>query len=367
MNKKTVRMLIGLAIGLVLSFVLIFAESMHTKKLLRDFFETLYNKTNVFLSSGINIYLSEAEDVRANDIKKRDGVKVLNSGDLSGSVDSADASSDRYKQFQRYVSKNIQGLNTSSFKSVTGKDAYRDIFGYYNSNGESILLEGTLLLIRKDPETNAELFYTCQDYKITDEFENILQIHESDYFDIHFHINGAYIKDYEFVPESIEYMDEDSEDHRYVPVYSLEKDRSTMESEGFEYYEIDKTFSYGDISDSEDFFAYCSTINEEDKNRIHELYEQAIKRGNIGNVIYEDKGPFAMEVFSVTEYKVPETDESYYAVSYEKNNSLYTFARKGSYPIPLPINFLLYALEFILIVTISLVTAGIINKKKGQK
>ncbi len=357
-KSKACTMIISIVVGLVLSFVLIFSESVSIKNGLKDFFSTFRDKYTTFLRVGVNVYLSESDEIQSADIDKRETVLKLNGGPLE----------DGYQQMRCYVSLVTSGMNCNDFKTITGKPAISDANLLFNQDGELIELENTMLLIRQDPDGKSTIgmFYTFDDSSVISELDRLLGEENSNRYDLLIHIEDAYLKGNTFVPARVEYVDRDDEGKTVIPIYTLDKDKDAMESDGYEYYEIDTTFECGDVFGDGDYVTYVGSVDEEVKARSKEMLDQALLRNNVDSVVYEDHGPFEVEFFKVTGYSAPDVDETYYLASYERANTLY-YLRVGDHlPMPGPWFLIIASVEFVLIMTFSLVAGNIVYKKRNK-
>ena len=357
-KSKACTMIISIVVGLVLSFVLIFSESVTIKNNLKDFYDVWMGKLSTFIRIGVNVYLSESDEIEHSDISKRETVLKLNGGPLE----------DGYQQQRCYVSCKTTGMNGSTFRTITGKPAITEANLLFNQDGEYIGLEDTLLLVRKDPDGDSygELFYTFDDSAVVSELGKLLGEDNSNRYDILVHVEDAYLKGDTFVPARVEYVDRDDEGKTVVPVFTLDKDKDAMEADGYEYYEIDTTFECGDISGDGDYMTYVGSVDENVKERIKEMFDQAMSRNNVDSVVYEDHGPFVVEFFRVSGHSAPDLDDTYYLASYEKANTLY-YLRVGDHlPLPGPWFLIIASAEFVLIMTFSLVAGNIVYKKNNK-
>ena len=252
-------MLISLGAGAIVGCALIFGQSMHSKNNAGVFFDRLYNQTTTLLSRGERIYLSDAENVSDKVKNEKEAIKSMNGGTFP----------DGKKQMNYYLTHRTQGVNSRGINSITGEEVNYSVYDFYDESGNSILVEDELLFARTDNdyEMKGALYYTCSDTKAKDMMKNVLEKRNYDFYDLKFRITGVYLKGEEFVPECIEYMDED-EGGTFIPLYNLDKTEGDMKSEGYQKYDVDVTFEYNDAFPDGDGFCYCKSMDPTKKAKM---------------------------------------------------------------------------------------------------
>lgn len=357
MKTKTKRMLISLGAGAIVGCALIFGQSMHSKNNAGVFFDRLYNQTTTLLSRGERIYLSDAENVSDKVKNEKEAIKSMNGGTFP----------DGKKQMNYYLTHRTQGVNSRGINSITGEEVNYSVYDFYDESGNSILVEDELLFARTDNdyEMKGALYYTCSDTKAKDMMKNVLEKRNYDFYDLKFRITGVYLKGEEFVPECIEYMDED-EGGTFIPLYNLDKTEADMKSEGYQKYDVDVTFEYNDSFPDGDGFCYCKSMDPTKKAKMKEMFDKVNEKGNYDNMIYEDNGPFGRGFFEVSKIEEPYTGSVYYALCFDQTNTLYESIDGEGYPRAIGIfGFIIYLVEFAAVISAAAIVGAVINRKRG--
>ena len=356
-GKKTATIVKALILGLAFSLALIYFQLTQVKSGLEDYYKSMNNRLGQgAIQHGINIYISDDEDVSDSELKKREGAIALNEGPFE----------DGYKQMQCYTTKLVSGVNVSEIKSLSGRAAVRDVFAYYDENMESIMTTDTLLLVKRDAkESHAEVFYTYKDADLTDRMNDLLETYGSvEIGKVVFCMEGAYIRGDSFIPEKLTYysIGQGGSKSETETIETKVRDREAMEADGFKYYDLKDEFRIGDISDAGDYVTYCYAIPDKTRAIIENKMNTAISNGEIDTTIYGKQRLFTVEYFRVSEVEIPKLRKNVYAVSYKYDNVLYEIAIHGFAGGRGLLYLELFFLEFAIIMLLSVPIALVINK-----
>ena len=361
MNKKIINIIIAAAIGVVISFGLIMIQTVVEKKTVASNFVSMNNKLGPSaIMHGVNIYLSDDNEVPEGDLKKREGAVKLNGGPFE----------DGYKQMMCYTTKLVSGIDSSEVRTLIGTPAAIDIFAYYDEDMNDIMYGDTLMLVKKDSDnTNAELFYTYNDALFSEVMNGLRDKYGSDLGEFVFEINGAYIKGDEFIPKRIDYcrVGKGGMISDKSTISTGAKDREEMEAEGYEYFGIEDRFLIGDISDTGNFVTYCYSIQPQNRERMEKMMDRAVSGGNFDTTEKGRNGLFTSEYLRVNKVEVKELGKCIYAVSYKYDNLLYDIAINKALGGRGLLFIELFIAEFAGIMILSVAAALVVNKVKYRK
>lgn len=357
-GRKILTIVFALVLGIAISVILVFVQTASLKKTVEMTFNTTNKKIMTgAVQHGVNIYISENEDGVSEEIlKKREGAKELNGGPFE----------DSFKQMRCFASKLVSGINSSDIETVTGQLSTQDKFAYYDENMANIMMENTLLYVKRDIAggSNAEVFYTYSDDALTEVMNGLMDKNVNTIGTFVFEVNGLYTKGDEFVPKSIKYYSVGEggtkQDGDYIPTAA--KTPEEMIADGYEYVTFEDQFRVGDISDNSDYITYCYAIKEEPKAKMEEVLKNAVDNGELDTVIRGKESLFTVEYYRVSKYDVPEMGKSIYTVSYKRSALLYEIFGYGMFGGRGLLYIEWFIIQTVLIILLSVVIALIINK-----
>ena len=359
---------ITFAISFAIAAIIISIQTSAYNKELELNFESLQERTcRSILKSGYEKYVLQ------NDADFADALASVKGYPLTDE--------DKQKQFRCFISNMNEGINSSKLE-YSGNVVVSDAHAYFDSEMNSIMNENTLMLIVKNTQSDsddskrARYYYTYQDDSLTEQMRDIFHKYGNRVGTVVFEVQGCYIKEDTFVPEKMLYysMGEGGSKSSETVLYTTAKSKDEMEKNGYQYCEIDDAFLIGDITDSsgaDSYIMYCSEIDDERKTRVNELINEARnwKGGSVdGRTFIKKKdGLFTSEFFSLAEFRPEGGDELYYAVTYEKKNSLFDLISNST----MGGHGLLYAgliiIEILGAIVVAVVAAIIIIRVKNKR
>ncbi len=368
MNSKPKIFLLTFVISFAILAIVISIQTANYEKTLVKTFESLQEKTcrSIFETGYKRYVLQDDKDYTAS-LEKIKGAPL--------------SEEEKYEQFKCFVTNLNEGINVADL-IYSGKTVVSDVHVYYDSEMNSIMKENTLLLVRKNLDADSDsakktrAYYMYQDDSLTEQMQDLFHKSGERIGTLVFEVKGGYIRGEEFVPERLSYysVGEGGSLSNVTDLYTTAKSREEMEKDGFQYLDLYDAFNTGNISgdsDEDSFMVYCSEVNSEKKDRIKELIAecQNWKGGTVdGRTFIKKKaGLFTYEYFSLTELRPEDTEELYYAVTYEKKNALFDILSYNS----AGGNGLMYVgliiIEIIVAIVLTIVAAVIIIRVKKQK
>ena len=357
------NIVISVILGVVISLAVIYVQTGIIKSNITDFYLDSHDRITVnVLERGNNIYVSDREDVPKSSIDKRKDAL-----DLAGG-----AFKDSDKQMRSNVTGMVSGLNSADVYGLgSGKKVLTDNRVYFDETGKSILMEDTLIFVRRNSNNKGELYYTFHDDEMSEKIRKLVDRQRNDSNDLVFTIDGIYAKGDEFIPGKVYCQKvEDGRKSDIVTLYESDKTGEELKEEGYDFYKVD-SFNLGAPTRLSTYCEYYYSIDKEQSDRIEELLKPYIESGmqdGEGDYIVNNLGPLGQEMFFVSKYVSPDTGKGYYAVSYQKINVLYESDLTGGIKsLMLPYLFLFIG-EMVLIVIVAIVIAIIVSAvmKKRQ-
>ena len=244
---------------------------------------------------------------------------------------------ERYREFKCRLTNTSSGVNDGpvSFSTNYGVEvssAYR----FYDSDMNSLIMDNTLFFVKKleQDDKKVTIYYTYQDDDLAEQIRLVRNKYGSDDASLRFNVENVFVKGTEFVPAKItySYVDENGNRSAEEALSTKVKTAKSMEEEGYEFVEVSGDFEIGDGIGSKDpdgYFNYVAEIDDIRMDRINELIGEAQKldRNNNKETVFITKKPGGSKIEYFTLHKVtPEnSDESFYAVSYEKKSFDFLF------------------------------------------
>lgn len=244
---------------------------------------------------------------------------------------------ERYREFKCRLTNTSSGVNDGpvSFSTNNGVEvssAYR----FYDSDMNSLIMDNTLFFVKKleQDDKKVTIYYTYQDDDLAEQIRLVRNKYGSDDASLRFNVENVFVKGTEFVPAKItySYVDENGNRSAEEALSTKVKTAKSMEEEGYELVEVSGDFEIGDGIGSKDpdgYFNYVAEIDDIRMDRINELIGEAQKldRNNNKETVFITKKPGGSKIEYFTLHKVtPEnSDESFYAVSYEKKSFDFLF------------------------------------------
>lgn len=300
MNKKPgfiKTILIALIIALLVSVTLVYFQLKGLKKSVEDNYKSMHGKLSAkIFNSGYDYYITEDEDVN---------------------------------QLKCHLSNMVEGINFSTINMpFTHSLVTTDIYRYYDSELNSIMLKDTLIMVEKEsPDSKKCHYYTFKDDAFTKEIDEIVSKYGDKIGSIVFNIKDIYVKDDSFVPAEIScyYVTEGGQVSKSKTLYEAPKSKTEMENNGYSFIVRDDSFFLGSSATGDKCFVYCYGLDSERENMVNDVFNEAVNNsgGNPDNVyVRKDPGPFTVELYSVRKNDGKDAKHTYYVMAYEYMNVL---------------------------------------------
>lgn len=287
---------------------------------------------------------------------------------------------ERYREFKCQLTNTSAGVSDGSGNISTDYGIVANsIYRYYDSDMNSLIMDNTLLFVEKIGQENKKvsIYYTCQDESLAEQIRLIRGKYGSEDASLRFIVENIYIKGTEFVPAKItySYLDENGNRSNEEALSTKIKTAKSMEEEGYRFVEVSGDFGIGDSISSKDmggYFNYAAEIDDIRMDRINELIDEAQKqnKNDAKETVFITKKPGGSGIEYFTLHKVtPEnSNESFYALSYEKKSFGFLFVEyiiMGKHGL---LGISLTVIAVLLSFAISLVSATIyLGKSKKQQ
>ena len=351
--KKLKVVGIAFLISMTLCFVLIAFQIAHTNKLAEESFRSLeVASCNKILGNNYSRYI---DDETSKD-------------KMDGFVGRSLSDEERCEQLDLSLSSLSDGINNSNIPALSGDGYLADgAFMYFDADKNPVNASDTLVLqkVYSDDEGKIKYYYTFKDEALTEKIHSEMDQYGEDYTYVTFSVDGAYIKDNEFIPKSIVSNDN-------VNIYVAERSEDEMKADGYTYVEVNAQFNLGSISSTTSTDYGCLYIlgpSDTSKAAIMDYMDSnKSKIDNVeGNSIFQKSkdGLFNTEYCSINKYTSADGTDAYYAIAYSKQNIFVNMLRPGvlsDHPIW---DFIKYPFEIIIAIVAAIVGSVIyINKHK---
>ena len=232
------------------------------------------------------------------------------------------------EQLKCYLSNMSEGINFSKVNVLfSKKTAITDMYRYYDSGLNSMMLDGALLMCeRTEPESKKYNYYIYQDPSIKEQLQEMILKYGEDTGEFVFNIKGVFIKDNTFVPASLECYSVGRSGNigNQKKFYTTAGSKEEMKAEGYSYRSINENFFIGRAAMGDDTFVYCSEPDSERLNRINKLMDKAKDSGKVDGYYYKKShGLFTIELFCIHANEDANDSHTYFSSAYEKMNLLF--------------------------------------------
>ena len=354
--KEVKIYLITTLLCLLIGFLVIVMQISNEKKVLEEFFQNKQQGTAYkLLNNGVTTYSEDNE--KTQELCKQSFGRALSDEEMK-------------MQMSAFLSQLSDGINTSNYSFEEGMDILivEGAFAYYDKDKNCINLSNTLLLsdVYKVDDTNIRLYRTFSDDSLTEEMNKLLTEFHDNFDACQLRIDGAYIKDTGFVPDSISYCTNTNE---WTDIYNAPKSREDMEADGYTYKDIHDKFSIGRISDSEGGTSYAMFIYgpmDKVSDEVHKLLSESRVDDIEGNSVFQRNkvSLFVNELFGANRVSSEDGSDVYYSAVYEKRNVIVEIILYGATGNHLFRNAIIYFLELFGSMIIGAVAGNIYIKKK---
>ncbi len=223
-------------------------------------------------------------------------------------------------------------INSIKVHDIEGIPKTQTIYTLYDEDLNEFGEENEVIMLTKiergenDWEMGA-LYYTFYD----DESIKIIKGYDNKYFDKKesavFHIDGAYLKDFNFVPDKLVcyIVGENGEKLDELPIYETEKSREEMEADGYTYFDINDSFQTSDSFDNETHVAYLELKAPESSKGLARGIESIKTTSNSVYVDWSnnDIDMISVDCFYIKQHRIVGTDKTYWYAIYAQENILY--------------------------------------------
>lgn len=255
-------------------------------------------------------------------------------------------------------------INSIKIHDIDGIPQTQTVYSLYDEDFNPIgSSTEVLMLTRVDRGVNdwdrGSLYYTFYNDDVMKEIKRLdYEYYNKDETAV-FHIDGAYLKDFDFVPEKLVcyIVGEGGKRIDEIPIYETELSQEEMEADGYTFFEVNDSFQTSNSFDNETHVAYLELKASGSGKYLKKGLDTLKNNPSTAFVDWDasDHDQITVKHYYIKQHKIVGTEKTYGYAIYAQENILYRKVFLG-YGDGITLNwFSIMLIQFIIILAIAIV------------